>query len=1143
MKRSKLDEAESELEGSQTVTNKVFWPADLLPITLKDAKIEDAKIMTYGYDADVIAGPLQGASKNTITQHGRDLMAQLEREVGNTAPIIFVVHSLGGIIVKEALHWAKTNRAERYQALHHRIKHIVFLGTPHRGSRMASMGDLVANFAAVALQDTNKAILKSLAVDSEILDRVHDDFAGMLYDGDFTVHSFQEGRGISGVKPADGKASVPPSPTVLTDHPADLALLILGRIGQDPGYRKVSGVLVGYVAQIKQDSEKNKHSSEVLHNAEGSSVVLQKQRVFHVDQLPSQYFTGRRREIEYLEEQLKPVGTLSQQRRVVVWGCGGAGKSQLVTKFICTHTKDFSDVFWVLARTESSLRDTFADIARQLGLAEKLDFSTTDSAGVISVCQGAEGLSRQQRAITAVKDWFSRHETGDWLLVVDNADDLKTVNVESFLPQTMKGNIIITSRNRQAQAFGPAVELAEMDVEDAESLLLRRSGIQQPSSDEKGLAARVTQNLGYLALAIEHAGAYIQSVDGSLAEYLEEFKTNRKTLLSESYGVSKDNQSVFRTFDISFKTIIERNQSAAKLLTFLGFLDGDGVQESLILDHSTSVENLTKRVFRGHTDYLSARRDLLSFSLIRVKTNNTRKTICVHPLVHYFSRARLDQDKFRYWSETAAYFLITSTSSGQDVQLLYPHTMKFCEHMDAVDDAPDSERLRGFWVLVVSLMQQYHYHWHAHGAMAELERYVQRAIRVLETGRGSTELMMWAAAISISLSARGYAGAQDDYQGLLRRFWLKQMTSKAVITLLEAERSDGLTLGGDEVNITADQSALSPGDFSPSIMPDIFSNVDDIVPEHAKLLSQFLSVTATTCAGYKHWSLASLFGRMAELPLTIPSSGPDGSLDPSQLIVSAARDADAFDFDSVCSKYSRLLNASDPTRHPQDGTILKAAYDYSKFLIKLGRPQESEVIIRRFLVRDESDDSAYHRLQSAAGEKSMYIWCQKIFAAVQTRQGRFAAAHTTLLKAHAFIQRLSGPDTLGMLHAAFLLQTLHEDPVYSTWKIPSYLAEMSNIFKKLYGGSEAKVAGGEGLNMGIILLAQGGLEEAIIVIKLFVELAVQTLGAEHAVSRKAERLLAVAREERNEEVHATPPLNLMKYGCLTVFRNVEALEK
>ena len=92
------------------------------------------------------------------------------------------------------------------QALHRsisarqRTKLMVFLGTPHRGSAFADWGQIAMNIARLSLQDSNKKFLKTLEVNSEVLDNIQDAFRTIVYEGGLTVHSFQEARGISGMK-------------------------------------------------------------------------------------------------------------------------------------------------------------------------------------------------------------------------------------------------------------------------------------------------------------------------------------------------------------------------------------------------------------------------------------------------------------------------------------------------------------------------------------------------------------------------------------------------------------------------------------------------------------------------------------------------------------------------------------------------------------------------------------------------------------------------------------------------------------------------------------------------------------------------------------------------------------------------------
>ena len=86
-----------------------------------------------------------------------------------------------------------------------RTKLVVFLGTPHRGSTYAGWGQIASNLARLALQDSNKKILKTLEVNGEVLDNIHEAFKTIVDEDRMEVHSFQEARGIAGVKGLSGK--------------------------------------------------------------------------------------------------------------------------------------------------------------------------------------------------------------------------------------------------------------------------------------------------------------------------------------------------------------------------------------------------------------------------------------------------------------------------------------------------------------------------------------------------------------------------------------------------------------------------------------------------------------------------------------------------------------------------------------------------------------------------------------------------------------------------------------------------------------------------------------------------------------------------------------------------------------------------
>lgn len=73
----------------------IFWLRDLLP-----EKIPNARIMSFQYESKVLFNTSRGGVSDTATQLLNKLQTAREN-VDPQRPIVFLVHSLGGIIVKQ----------------------------------------------------------------------------------------------------------------------------------------------------------------------------------------------------------------------------------------------------------------------------------------------------------------------------------------------------------------------------------------------------------------------------------------------------------------------------------------------------------------------------------------------------------------------------------------------------------------------------------------------------------------------------------------------------------------------------------------------------------------------------------------------------------------------------------------------------------------------------------------------------------------------------------------------------------------------------------------------------------------------------------------------------------------------------------
>ncbi|CAL8576544.1 hypothetical protein XPA_002420 [Xanthoria parietina] len=176
---------------ANTAETTVLWPRDLLPNV-----VHDARIFTWGYDADIDG--FGSASQSTIYQHAGSLLSdiadQREKSPCYRAPILFVVHSLGGIVVKAALNRSSATQGTRLKDITPSTFGVCFLGTPHRGSQSASLGKIAFEVTRVMTRRPNTRLLRGLERNSETLEQIGDTFAQTMLNSEtkLRVYSFRE---------------------------------------------------------------------------------------------------------------------------------------------------------------------------------------------------------------------------------------------------------------------------------------------------------------------------------------------------------------------------------------------------------------------------------------------------------------------------------------------------------------------------------------------------------------------------------------------------------------------------------------------------------------------------------------------------------------------------------------------------------------------------------------------------------------------------------------------------------------------------------------------------------------------------------------------------------------------------------------
>ncbi|KAI1635272.1 hypothetical protein F4809DRAFT_614548 [Biscogniauxia mediterranea] len=241
--------------------NKPFWPKDLLP-----KELQNVRVFSFGYDAN-IEKFMSSTGKNSVQDHGanllNDLSFQLESQKESSVPFIFVVHSLGGLVLKEALnqsHTAPDHRKRVVESTHG----IIFLGTPHRGSSAASYGKIAVTLTKIfAAQSANTKILRTLEVGSEVLERITRSFYETWHQhGAIQAYSFHEEKDIT--KLGIFRMRIVPPECARIGHvheflgsiPEDHRYIAKYRNSCDTGFVKIRQVLTKWVDEIG-DSMRN----------------------------------------------------------------------------------------------------------------------------------------------------------------------------------------------------------------------------------------------------------------------------------------------------------------------------------------------------------------------------------------------------------------------------------------------------------------------------------------------------------------------------------------------------------------------------------------------------------------------------------------------------------------------------------------------------------------------------------------------------------------------------------------------------------------------------------------------------------------------------------------------------------------------
>ncbi|KAJ4135525.1 hypothetical protein NW765_009497 [Fusarium oxysporum] len=154
------------------------WPTELL-----QSRLAKARLLTYGYDAYVVKKSV--SSTNRLIDHANNLLHDLTAERASSGiisrPLIFIVHSFGGIVCKTALIISRQSPESHLGQIYKSTRGIAFLGTPHRGSWAADWAK-IPTWALGQVKSTNRNILDALQTKNQYLEFIQTSFLSMIHE-------------------------------------------------------------------------------------------------------------------------------------------------------------------------------------------------------------------------------------------------------------------------------------------------------------------------------------------------------------------------------------------------------------------------------------------------------------------------------------------------------------------------------------------------------------------------------------------------------------------------------------------------------------------------------------------------------------------------------------------------------------------------------------------------------------------------------------------------------------------------------------------------------------------------------------------------------------------------------------------------
>ena len=329
-------------------------------------------------------------------------------------------------------------------------------------------------------------------------------------------------------------------------------------------------------------------------------------------------------------------------------------------------------MFWVHVGTISRFKQAYEAIANVLGL-------------VID--------DPKANKLQLVTDWLNNEENGNWIMILDNADDQavfesrlpsngsfeQSTPLIRYLPHSQQGSIIITTRDKRVGERLTFREkpliVSSFDEHMAKALL--RSRLDQSIDWVENDIVELIEALDFLPLAVTQAASFISENNIAVKNYTDIIRASDSGLTNllnqDLIDLRRDfdaSSSIIRTWQVSFDQIRIQKPRAAELLSLMAVLDRQGISKMLLCEDDT----------KEQIEIITALGTLQAFSLI--SSDKEAKTFEMHRLVQLSTLMWLEmQNEKLKWQDRALQILSAKFPSGNNFEtweicaLYLPHVM------------------------------------------------------------------------------------------------------------------------------------------------------------------------------------------------------------------------------------------------------------------------------------------------------------------------------------------------------------------------------------------------------------------------------------------------------------------------------------